>query len=46
MGLSCALSAPTERRSVLAVATLLCSKAGDWITGQTILVDGGWITRL
>jgi len=25
---------------------LLCSKAGDWITGQTILIDGGWITRL
>jgi NAD(P)-dependent dehydrogenase (short-subunit alcohol dehydrogenase family) len=25
---------------------LLCSRAGDWINGQTILVDGGWIARL
>jgi len=25
---------------------LLWSRAGDWITGQTIVVDGGWITRL
>ncbi len=24
---------------------LLCSRAGDWINGQTILIDGGWITR-
>ncbi len=25
---------------------LLCSPAGDWINGQTISVDGGWIIRL
>ena len=25
---------------------LLCSKAGEWINGQTISVDGGWVMRL
>jgi NAD(P)-dependent dehydrogenase (short-subunit alcohol dehydrogenase family) len=24
---------------------LLCSDAGDWITGQTLHVDGGWVLR-
>jgi len=24
---------------------LLCSTAGDWITGQVINVDGGWVVR-
>ena len=24
---------------------LLCSDAGDWITGQTLHVDGGWVVR-
>jgi NAD(P)-dependent dehydrogenase (short-subunit alcohol dehydrogenase family) len=25
---------------------LLCSPAGEWINGQTIQVDGGWLPRL
>jgi NAD(P)-dependent dehydrogenase (short-subunit alcohol dehydrogenase family) len=24
---------------------LLCSPAGDWITGHTLNIDGGWIPR-
>lgn len=24
---------------------LLCSGAGEWIMGQTIHVDGGWVMR-
>jgi len=24
---------------------LLCSQAGDWITGQVVHVDGGWVLR-
>jgi len=37
-------SGPPE--DLVGTLLLLCSKAGDWITGQTILVDGGWVTRL
>ena len=37
-------SGPPE--DLVGTLLLLCSKAGDWITGQTILVDGGWIIRL
>ena len=36
-------SGPPE--DLVGTLLLLCSKAGDWITGQTILVDGGWISR-
>jgi NAD(P)-dependent dehydrogenase (short-subunit alcohol dehydrogenase family) len=25
---------------------LLVSEEGDWITGQTLNVDGGWVTRI
>jgi NAD(P)-dependent dehydrogenase (short-subunit alcohol dehydrogenase family) len=37
-------SGPPE--DIVGVLLLLCSRAGDWINGQTILVDGGWIARL
>ena len=37
-------SGPPE--DLVGTLLLLCSQAGDWITGQTILIDGGWITRL
>jgi NAD(P)-dependent dehydrogenase (short-subunit alcohol dehydrogenase family) len=36
--------APAE--DLVGTLLLLCSKAGDWINGQTYLVDGGWIARL
>jgi NAD(P)-dependent dehydrogenase (short-subunit alcohol dehydrogenase family) len=37
-------SGPPE--DLVGALLLLCSRAGDWITGQTIFVDGGWIARL
>jgi NAD(P)-dependent dehydrogenase (short-subunit alcohol dehydrogenase family) len=37
-------SGPPE--DLVGTLLLLCSQAGDWITGQTILIDGGWIMRL
>ena len=37
-------SGPPE--DLVGTVLLLCSRAGDWINGQTILVDGGWIMRL
>jgi NAD(P)-dependent dehydrogenase (short-subunit alcohol dehydrogenase family) len=33
-------------RDLVGALLLLCSPAGDWINGQTISVDGGWIMRL
>jgi NAD(P)-dependent dehydrogenase (short-subunit alcohol dehydrogenase family) len=37
-------SGPPE--DLVGTLLLLCSRAGEWITGQTIVVDGGWMTRL
>jgi NAD(P)-dependent dehydrogenase (short-subunit alcohol dehydrogenase family) len=37
-------SGPPE--DLVGTLLLLCSKAGAWITGQSISVDGGWIMRL
>ncbi|MDA8043942.1 MAG: SDR family oxidoreductase [Actinomycetota bacterium] len=32
--------------NLIGTLLLLCSAAGDWINGQSISVDGGWIMRL
>jgi NAD(P)-dependent dehydrogenase (short-subunit alcohol dehydrogenase family) len=37
-------SGPPE--DLVGTLLLLCSKAGQWINGQTISVDGGWVMRL
>jgi NAD(P)-dependent dehydrogenase (short-subunit alcohol dehydrogenase family) len=37
-------SGPPE--DLIGTLLLLCSKAGEWINGQTISVDGGWVMRL
>ena len=37
-------SGPPE--DLVGTLLLLCSKAGEWINGQTISVDGGWVMRL
>ncbi|KUN80780.1 SDR family oxidoreductase [Streptomyces griseoruber] len=37
-------SAPAE--DLLGTLLLLASPAGEWINGQVISVDGGWVTRL
>ena len=37
-------SGPPE--DLVGTLLLLVYKAGEWITGQTISVDGGWVMRL
>ena len=34
-----------EPDELVGTLLLLCSPAGDWVTGQVIHVDGGWILR-
>jgi NAD(P)-dependent dehydrogenase (short-subunit alcohol dehydrogenase family) len=42
---SYALKRLGEADDVAGVAVMLASKAGAWMTGQTLIVDGGWSVR-
>jgi NAD(P)-dependent dehydrogenase (short-subunit alcohol dehydrogenase family) len=41
----CAVRARGQPDDLVGALLLLCSPAGDWITGQVLHVDGGWIMR-
>jgi NAD(P)-dependent dehydrogenase (short-subunit alcohol dehydrogenase family) len=45
LNMTCALRARGTPDELVGTALLLCSDAGQWISGQTIHVDGGWIMR-
>jgi NAD(P)-dependent dehydrogenase (short-subunit alcohol dehydrogenase family) len=40
-----ALGRWAKPRELVGPAVMLCSEAGSFITGQTIFVDGGWLSR-
>ena len=40
-----ALGRWAKLRELVGPAVMLCSEAGSFITGQTIFVDGGWLSR-
>ena len=40
-----ALRAQGTTDELVGALLLLCSRAGDWMTGQVLHVDGGWIIR-
>ncbi len=42
---SVAMRVRGEPDELVGPLVLLCSPAGDWITGQVIHVDGGWVLR-
>jgi NAD(P)-dependent dehydrogenase (short-subunit alcohol dehydrogenase family) len=42
---TCATRPRGDPDELVGTLLLLCSEAGQWITGQTIHVDGGWIMR-
>lgn len=42
---SVAMRVRGEPDELVGTLLLLCSPAGDWITGQVVHVDGGWILR-
>jgi NAD(P)-dependent dehydrogenase (short-subunit alcohol dehydrogenase family) len=43
--MSCAGDPQGAPDDLVGTLLLLCSEAGQWITGQTIHVDGGWVIR-
>ncbi|NND49086.1 MAG: SDR family oxidoreductase [Rhizobiales bacterium] len=43
--MTCATKPRGEPEELVGTLLLLCSEAGQWITGQVIHVDGGWIMR-
>ncbi|MBU6267678.1 MAG: SDR family oxidoreductase [Sphingomonadales bacterium] len=42
---TCATKPRGAPEELVGALMLLCSPAGQWITGQTIHVDGGWVMR-
>jgi NAD(P)-dependent dehydrogenase (short-subunit alcohol dehydrogenase family) len=43
--MSVAMRVRGQPHELVGTLLLLCSSAGDWITGQVIHVDGGWVLR-
>ena len=43
--MTCAIHPRGAPDELVGTLLLLCSEAGQWITGQTIHVDGGWVMR-
>ena len=42
---TCATRPRGEPDELVGALLLLCSPAGEWISGQTIHIDGGWVMR-
>lgn len=45
LDMTVAMRARGEPDELVGALLLLCSSAGDWITGQVLNVDGGWVIR-
>lgn len=45
LNMTCASRPRGAPEELVGALLLLCSPAGQWVTGQTIHVDGGWVLR-